>query len=344
MRPRPTRIPSRLTADLAGGTSIGAGLGMITYAILSMLAVDPSISLGLGILLTLAGFRSLVWGETLKISSGRALLGSFVRMSPVAWGGMVVGFAISMAPPYFVYPELVKLWHMGIASAAAVPHMLLYLNPGSRAEEIAGPTPTQEMESTLLGNDVIEELERRLGQTVTEAGKLISLRTLLKESRSRLADEISSLGRRGNLNLAIGIFATGAAILLLAYVVAGATDDFRDMTSILSYYIPRLSFVIFVEIFAFFFLRLYKTSLDGIKYFQNELTGVELKFVALEAALLDTSSEPLVSLLPELARAERNFILKPGETTAELKKFELEGAMYREILKPLVQGLASKSK
>lgn len=40
-----------------------------------------------------------------------------------------------------------------------------------------------------------------------------------------------------------------------------------------------------IELFAYFFLSLYRTSLQKIKYFQNELTNIEAKQIALRAAL-----------------------------------------------------------
>ena len=54
----------------------------------------------------------------------------------------------------------------------------------------------------------------------------------------------------------------------------------------MAYYAPRLTLSIFIEFFSFFFLRLYKTGISEIKYFQNELTNAELKFIAVEKAIM----------------------------------------------------------
>lgn len=53
-----------------------------------------------------------------------------------------------------------------------------------------------------------------------------------------------------------------------------------DIKDILLYLLPRLFMIIFTELFVLFFLRLYSKGLNEIKYFQNELTNIELKLVA----------------------------------------------------------------
>jgi len=39
-----------------------------------------------------------------------------------------------------------------------------------------------------------------------------------------------------------------------------------------------------IELFAYFFLKLYKSDLSEIKYFQNELTNVEMRYAAVRLA------------------------------------------------------------
>jgi hypothetical protein len=175
------------------------------------------------------------------------------------------------------------------------------------------------------------------------AQPLSMIRTSLAETKARLATEIASLGRRGNLNLVIGIFTTLMAATLLGFFVLLADDvDYSDVASVLKYYVPRISFVAFIEVFSFFFLRLYKASLDGIKYFQNEMTNVELRFISIELALLREFPEPLKTVIANLSGTERNFILKTGESTVELRKAELDQNGQKELL-ALVVDLVGKT-
>ena len=102
-------------------------------------------------------------------------------------------------------------------------------------------------------------------------------------AETRLLKEISILGRRGNLNLVIGVLTTGFAVGLLAYMVLTAKVTFNTWPSLLSHYIPRLSTVVFIEVFSFFFLRLYRNSLQEIRYYQDQLTDLARQRVALSS-------------------------------------------------------------
>ena len=79
----------------------------------------------------------------------------------------------------------------------------------------------------------------------------------------------------------------------LAYVVLSAPKDYATSTAVLGYFLPRISFVIFIEVFSFFFLRLYKANLSDVKFYQNELTNADARLVALEATLIDDNRDGL---------------------------------------------------
>src|SRR4051794_40650890 len=78
-------------------------------------------------------------------------------------------------------------------------------------------------------------------------------------------------------------------------------------------FIPRFLFVIFVDIFSYFFLNLYRHSIFEIKYFQNELTNLDARLVALEGSLIIGDEKTVAKLCEALAKTERNFVLKKGE-------------------------------
>ena len=118
----------------------------------------------------------------------------------------------------------------------------------------------------------------------------------------------------------------------LAYVVLSAPKDHATSTAVLGYFLPRISFVIFIEVFSFFFLRLYKANLSDVKFYQNELTNADARLVALEATLIDDHRDGLRQLLTELARTERNFVLKKGETTVDLERRKMDEANHSEFL------------
>lgn len=145
----------------------------------------------------------------------------------------------------------------------------------------------------------------------------------------------------------IGSATTVLAVGLMAYVSFAAPITVVDWRERLPVYLLRISVAFFVEVFSFFFLRLYRASLQEIKYFQNELTNIEARAMALEFALLVDDKEIARVLITELVRTERNFVLKKGESTVELElsKAEVRGAREAtEVLGKLIESARQERK
>ena len=150
------------------------------------------------------------------------------------------------------------------------------------------------------------ELSSQFKYEAQNAAHLSLARRTFQDTEARLRTEIGSLTRRGNLNLVIGVVTTGFAVSLLVYMVLGASSTFENWPQLLSHYIPRITTVVFVEIFAFFFLRLYKSSLIEIKYYQDELTTLASQHIAFEAAHAAGEDEAKLAVIRQLVRASRN--------------------------------------
>ena len=71
-------------------------------------------------------------------------------------------------------------------------------------------------------------------------------------------------------------------------------------------------------------VNLYKKSLDDIKYYQNEITNLEAKYLSLDQSKQSGNFKLLANALETLNKTERNFILKKDETTIELEKSKIE--------------------
>ncbi|WP_339414281.1 hypothetical protein [Pseudomonas sp. EA_35y_Pfl2_R5] len=125
------------------------------------------------------------------------------------------------------------------------------------------------------------------------------------------------------MNLLLGIFTTVFGVVILGYSVLQA-PLFTSGVEIAAHFLPRISLVIVVEVFAYFFLKLYKQSLDEIKYFQNEMTNIESKYLGLYIATEGGLEEGVLNSINQLSSTERNFLLDKGQSTAsiELKKIE----------------------
>jgi len=99
-----------------------------------------------------------------------------------------------------------------------------------------------------------------------------------------------------------------------------------------------------IELFAFFFLSLYRTGLGEIKYFQNEITNIEAKHAALQASQRLDKEETQAAIILLLAGTERNNIMTKDQTTVELEKIRLEKTANTQLLgiiKDLMPGKTS---
>ncbi|MEA2327678.1 MAG: hypothetical protein QOE68_2637 [Thermoanaerobaculia bacterium] len=162
-----------------------------------------------------------------------------------------------------------------------------------------------------------------------------SLSSLHGDTLTRLRTELEHLSYRGNLNLIIGILTTAIGIALLGYFVIKlpAIDPVKgNPWFYIADFLPRLSLVIVMEVFAYFFLRLYKGGLGEIKFFQNELTNIESRFLALRVAFDTKDTNTLSSVVMKWADTERNLLPK-GVTTLELERTKAQGDVIADVLK-----------
>lgn len=119
-------------------------------------------------------------------------------------------------------------------------------------------------------------------------------------------------------------------------------DASLEMKAFLFTIVPRLSFVLFTELFALFFLKLYKGNLAELKYYQNEITNLEMKHLALRLAMASTKEDILKEVLRNIVATERNFVLQKEQTTVELERARLEKSSQTDILKSAIEVLKHK--
>ena len=195
----------------------------------------------------------------------------------------------------------------------------------------------ENIKNDILSNtssQVLDEIENKYSKNMEFSNQLKRVQEQLTKTQMRLKEEIAALSRRGNVNLVIGIITTMVAVWILATTIIDTNIKMTE-EMLLTYYIPRLTLSLFIEIFSFFFLRLYKSGLDEIKYFQNELTNIEIKFVSLENAIHTKDKETIKSVISELSKTERNFILEKGQSTVDLERTKLDVDGRNNILDSL---------
>ena len=176
---------------------------------------------------------------------------------------------------------------------------------------------------TLLVREAREEFTEELKVSIRERESHRELKKELRQKFNSMIDRLSAerldLTRRGNLNLSLGISTAIAGFYLLWNFISSMKTTNGDMGTFFENFAPRISLIVVVEIFAYFFLRLYSSSLMEIKYFQNEITNIEAKSVALDMAVHSGDDESIKEVVFRLARTERNYILQKDQTTVDLE-------------------------
>lgn len=172
-------------------------------------------------------------------------------------------------------------------------------------------------------SSILSEIETKYSEKIQTDNQLSKIQDQLENTRLRLREEISALGRRGNVNLLIGILTTFVAISILTTAVLSPEIKLTN-ENLISHFAPRFTLSLFIEIFSFFFLKLYKSSLNEIKYFQNELTNIEMKFVSLDNALRNKNKDLLVNVINDFSKTERNLILNKGQSTVDIERSRID--------------------
>lgn len=176
------------------------------------------------------------------------------------------------------------------------------------------------IDNTLTEDFIKNKIDTLYGEKAIAESRHKNLQEDFENLSYRINGEIIRLRKSANLNLVIGTVTTALAIFALGYEVFKSEFEVTDTVKLLTHYLPRLSLIIFIEIFAFFFLKLYKATLSDIKYFNNEKTNIDFKLIALKTALNNGDSEIVKNMLQELIKTERNFKLSKDESTVELEK------------------------
>ncbi len=209
------------------------------------------------------------------------------------------------------------------------------------------------MGSTLELNSEYEKLQGRIQQleeqieqqpTLTpeqiKENKLKSLFTKDKDTLKRIDNTSKNVLQRGNFNLLMGLFfAIGgvgclAIFIYLDFQGVSVVSKNETLMQTLLHIFPKFSLIAILEICAIFFINLYKKSLIEEKYYQNELTNLETKFLALELAFHQEDKELINKAIENLLATERNLQIQETKDCKENSK-DKEDKILQIIMKLL---------
>ena len=192
-------------------------------------------------------------------------------------------------------------------------------------------------------NEFLDEIRNSIQDSKSGQKFAKDIRLIFNRTIERLDNEVESLARRGNLNLALGILTALVGITLLAIFVQNMVVQNGLPMEFVQNFLPRFSLVILIEVFAYFFLRLYSNNLIEIKYFQNELTNVEAKFLSLLAATHINNENIMTNVISQLSQTERNYILQKGQTTVNLERSKMEKETISNLTKNFIKAISRRT-
>lgn len=162
-----------------------------------------------------------------------------------------------------------------------------------------------------------------------------------KGIETRVKGEINRLSKSAIINLSLGMMLSIGGILYLgSFVINAQTFDSLEKMFINTF--PKAIFVLLIEVFAYFFLKLYKQSLDDIKYYQNELTNIEYKNLAVQVSKQSNNHKLLTLCVEDFLSTERNFILDKDQSTIEIEKERINSNSTNNTLQVLKDIFSNK--
>lgn len=165
----------------------------------------------------------------------------------------------------------------------------------------------------------ISDLASRMARDMNRGHMLEVLEKNSIVTLARLHGAIPDLLKRANLNLAIGITTTllGVVVLSLAVFVQAPPAGKAAAVTYVAHFLPRLSLAVIIEVFAYFFLRLYKENLAEVRFLRNEMTNVEVARTALASVTLAGDISSLCSIAQGIATADRNRVVIPDASQSK---------------------------
>lgn len=141
----------------------------------------------------------------------------------------------------------------------------------------------------------------------------------LSEVNGRLQAASSTVSARGFLNLILGIAFAGGALYVLQEAIWLLTPDRLNslpMSTVIYLTATRVSLAVVITFVSYFFLSLYKRSLEDAKFYQNEMTDISARATALQLAYYLGDKESRGYVLARFMESDRNralLVMPPKE-------------------------------
>lgn len=165
--------------------------------------------------------------------------------------------------------------------------------------------------------EVEPELENTKGIGL-EAGlvqKLLSIHPIYNVGLERLVRSKTAAEKRGLANLWYGVIGALIGLGVLGY--RALTVHIVEGESFLIQLLPSLTLGVLMEVLAFFFLRLYSKSLEESKYYANEITILEARFLGYFMATIHGDEAERKEIVKEFGKYMRKIPTPPSKRGLE---------------------------
>lgn len=245
------------------------------------------------------------------------------------------GFGGSREAKALLYRNIAHhvLFALNLVALFSLSCLFIYQSADKRLELIVN-----EISANLkkIRRPILRSGNKALAEKVSTAFHVMAL------TRVRLLDYIGSLRERNILNLWFGTIPVFIAIAMLILFLL--TFDLKmpwrweDENGTRHDIYIMIFTIVFIQSFSLFFLRMFSKTLTDIKYYQNELSNVEMKISSLIVAQTYEDTDLISTILTEIAKSERNFVLQKDEKVvqSETAQPDVSTQGLLEIIKKLV--------
>lgn len=258
-------------------------------------------------------------GESLPEPVKSPWPGRLARVLPLVVAMAMCAMAILLSDdPWASFPktrkdQLLTISTIFVVMSATLGSLLSYLSRATRGLSESRQIGRQHREilrrarqlaTSSGGDDPREPSDARPARILLHSNRLFTIGRAKQTTQDRLDRAIAALNARANLNLAIGGTMLLVGVGLLALGTSGQPIE-RPMDLLLRF-LPRATLAVLVEVFAFFFLRMYRDNLQEMRYFQNEQTSQEARFLAASLALRMSDDALQARVIDQMASSDRN--------------------------------------
>ncbi len=156
--------------------------------------------------------------------------------------------------------------------------------------------------------------------------------------KQRLYNEIDKNYEEANLHFLIAFLIAWFLISFIGYFFIFSFNsifpEFDNWVDFMVLYLPRLLVIIGFGTLFLYYMKSYKGKLIDIKYYQNEITNIEFKLMALKTAI-GKDNKGLEKIIISFVETERNYKLNMNETTKEIEQLKIENEINSKYLNKL---------